>query len=52
MAWFLTGLQLLNFFKMSFYLFSVCSVLALVVLMPINVRVSRVNRPSNLLGTT
>ncbi|KAF8581445.1 DUF221-domain-containing protein [Ramaria rubella] len=29
---------LLNFFKMSFYLFSVCSVLALVVLMPINVR--------------
>jgi len=31
--------QLLSFFKMSFYLFSVCSIFAMVILMPINLKV-------------
>jgi hypothetical protein len=31
--------QLLNFFKMSFYLFSVCSVFAVAILMPVNWKV-------------
>jgi hypothetical protein len=31
--------QLLSFFKMSFYLFSVCSIFAVVILMPINLKV-------------
>jgi calcium permeable stress-gated cation channel len=33
--------QLLNFFKMSFYLFSVCSFFAVTILMPINWKVCR-----------
>jgi hypothetical protein len=32
-------LQLLNFFKMAFYLFSVCSILVITILMPINWKV-------------
>ena len=31
--------QLLSFFKMSFYLFSVCSIFAAAILMPINLKV-------------
>ena len=31
--------QLLSFFKMSFYLFSVCSIFAMMILMPINLKV-------------
>lgn len=36
----LTLNKLLNFFKMSFYLFSVMCVLAMIILMPVNVKVS------------
>jgi hypothetical protein len=36
----LTCSQLLNFFKMSFYLFSVCSIFAMAILMPVNLKVS------------
>lgn len=32
-------LQLLSFFKMSFYLFSVCSLFAMMILMPLNWKV-------------
>ncbi len=32
--------QLLNFYKMSFTLFSICSVFAVTILMPINLKVS------------
>jgi hypothetical protein len=35
----ITWVQLLNFYKMAFYLFSVCSVLAALILMPINLKV-------------
>ena len=31
--------KLLSFFKMSFYLFSVCSIFAMMILMPINLKV-------------
>jgi hypothetical protein len=33
------NLQLLNFFKMSFYLFSVCSMFAITIIMPLNWKV-------------
>lgn len=36
-----TIFQLLNFFKMSFQLFSVCSIFAIAILMPLNLKVSR-----------
>ena len=36
----LNFVQLLNFFKMSFSLFSVCSVFAVIALMPVNLKVS------------
>ena len=37
--------QLLNFFKMSFYLFSVCSVFAALILMPVNLKVRTFSLP-------
>lgn len=38
------GLQLLNFYKMSFFFFSTCSIAAAIVLVPFNLSVSPSSR--------